>query len=197
MNAHELSLRMASDAAAIAQYLLPGGKRKAGEWTAGNTTGEAGQSLSVRLTGAKAGVWKDFANGEGGDLLDLWAACRGCSIAEAINEAKAYLGVRETMPAREKPSFKRPQKPQCQAAKSGALEWLKGRGLTDETIAAFKIAEQMRNGNTLTSDAFGTQKFDFILANPPFPRKLACWPLGCGCDVDAGPGDVEAWALAA
>lgn len=148
MNAHELSQRMASDASAIAQYLLPAGKRKAGEWAAGNTSGDAGQSLSVRLTGAKAGVWKDFASGESGDLLDLWAATRGCSISEAINEAKAYLGVRETMPEREKPAFKRPQKPQCQAAKSGALDWLKSRGLTDETIAAFKIAEQMRNGKT-------------------------------------------------
>lgn len=148
MNAHELSQHMAQDAAAIAQYLLPGGKRKAGEWTAGNTLGEAGQSLSVRLTGAKAGVWKDFASGEAGDLLDLWAATRGCSIAEAITEAKAYLNIRDTMPQREKPTFKRPQKPQCQAAKSGALEWLKSRGLTDETIAAFNIAEQMRNGKT-------------------------------------------------
>jgi len=36
-----------------------------------------------------------------------------------------------------------------------------------------------------------------IVGNPPFPRKLPCWPLGCGCDVDVGPGDVEAWTLAA
>lgn len=148
MNAAELSQRMASEAAAIAQYLLPGGKRQAGEWKAGSISGEAGQSLSVRLTGAKAGVWADFASGEKGDLLDLWAATRGCSIAEAIREAKDYLGVRDTMPEREKKTFKRPAKPQCQAAKSGALEWLKGRGLTDETIAAFKIAEQIRNGKT-------------------------------------------------
>ena len=32
MNAKELSQRMAGEAASIAQYLLPGGKRKAGEW---------------------------------------------------------------------------------------------------------------------------------------------------------------------
>ena len=77
MNAKELSQRMAGEAASIAQYLLPGGKRKAGEWVAGSTSGEEGQSLSVRLTGAKAGVWADFASGEKGDLLDLWAAVRG------------------------------------------------------------------------------------------------------------------------
>ena len=148
MNAKELSQRMAGEAAAIAQYLLPGGKRKAGEWSAGSTSGEEGQSLSVRLTGAKAGVWADFASGEKGDLLDLWAAVRGCSIAEAIREAKDYLGVRDSMPEREKKTFKRPAKPQCQAAKAGAMEWLKGRGLTPETISAFRIAEQVRNGKT-------------------------------------------------
>ena len=65
MNAKELSQRMAGEAAAIAQYLLPGGKRKAGEWAAGSTNGEEGQSLSVRLTGAKAGVWADFIRREG------------------------------------------------------------------------------------------------------------------------------------
>ena len=148
MNAKELSQRMAGEAAAIAQYLLPGGKRKAGEWAAGSTSGDAGQSLSVRLTGAKAGVWADFASGEKGDLLDLWAAVRGCSISEAIREAKDYLGVRDSMPEREKKTFKRPAKPQCQAAKAGAALWLQSRGLTPETIAAFRIAEQVRNGKT-------------------------------------------------
>jgi len=148
LNAAEISQRMASDAAAIAQYLLPNGKRKAGEWVAGSVNGEEGQSLSVRLTGAKAGVWKDFASGDAGDLLDLWAACRSQSIGEAIREAKEYLGIREVMPEREKKTFKRPAKPQCQAAKAGVKEWLNGRGITDETIAAFRVAEQIRGGKT-------------------------------------------------
>ncbi len=148
MNLAELSQRMAGDAATIAAYLLPNGKRKAGEWTAGSVSGDDGKSLSVRLSGAKAGVWKDFATGEGGDLIDLWAACRGMSIAEAMREAKQYLGIRDHMPERPKKAFKRPEKPQCQSAKAGALQWLRGRGLTDETIAAFKIAEQVRGGKT-------------------------------------------------
>ena len=38
MNARELSQRMAGDAAAIAQYLLPGGKRQSGEWKAGRAS---------------------------------------------------------------------------------------------------------------------------------------------------------------
>ncbi len=148
MNAAELSRRMASEAASIAQYLLPKGKRQSGEWKAGSTGGEEGKSLSVRLSGAKAGVWADFASGEGGDLLDLWMAVRGLSISSAMSEAMQYLGIRDTMPEKPAQPFKRPAKPSGQAAKAGVMEWLQKRGLMPETIAAFKIAEQLRDGKT-------------------------------------------------
>jgi len=36
-----------------------------------------------------------------------------------------------------------------------------------------------------------------VYIDPPFPRKLACWRLGCGSDVEPGPGDVEARPFAA
>lgn len=148
MNAAELSQRLAKEAASIVEFLLPAGKRKSGEWAVGSVNGEPGASLSVRLTGAKAGVWKDFSSGEGGDLLDLWAAVHQCSIAKAMTDAKQYIGVRDTMPEREQKTFKRPAKPQCQTIKAGALDWLKSRGLTDKTIADFRIAEQLRDGKT-------------------------------------------------
>ena len=146
MNAHELSQRMAGEAAAIAQYLLPGGKRQSGEWKAGSLSGEAGQSLSVRLSGAKAGVWADFASGDKGDILDLWVKVRGVSVAAAMAEAKQYLGIRDTMPEKPQQAFKRPQKPKCQTPKAKVQTWLNSRGLTDETLAAFKIGEQLRDG---------------------------------------------------
>lgn len=148
MNAHELSQRMADNAASIAQHLLPRGKKASGEWKAGSTGGEEGASLSVRLTGVKKGRWKDFATDEGGDLLDLWAATRGLSIAEAIAEAKVFMGVRDDMPRPKRPEFKRPKRPQCESAKSAAATWLLSRGLTEHTIAQFKIGEQVRDGKT-------------------------------------------------
>ncbi|OYO21154.1 restriction endonuclease subunit M [Enemella dayhoffiae] len=51
-----------------------------------------------------------------------------------------------------------------------------GQELNDETWAIAQsdlmmqdiAPEQMHNGNTLTADAFPTEKFDFILANPPY-----------------------------
>lgn len=147
MNAAELSARLATDAAAIASYLLPQGKKAAGEWKAGSVSGEPGGSLSVRLSGAKAGVWKDFAAEVGGDLLDLWAAVRGCSIGEAMAEAKAYLGIHDAMPEQTK-TYARPAKPKTAMPVSVVRAWLNDRGITDTTIEAFKVREVQRNGET-------------------------------------------------
>ena len=146
MNAAELAQRMAEDAPRIAEYLLPGGKKASGEWKAGSVNGESGQSLSVRITGSKRGVWKDFASGEGGDLLSLWAQCRSLSISQAMAEAKSFLGIRETIPQKEKQTYKRPAKPQCRAPKSRGKEWLLSRGITEQTIEDFKIGEQEQGG---------------------------------------------------
>lgn len=149
MNAHDLSLRMAEHASTIAAHLLPRGKKVAGEWKAGSVTGEEGKSLSVRLTGAKRGLWKDFAAGDGGDLLDLWAATRSLSIAEAMVEAMGYLGIRDDMPKREARSYKRPSRPSCKTPAAGVRAWLNGRGITDYTIEEFRIGEQIRDGKTI------------------------------------------------
>lgn len=150
MNAQELSQRLAERAADVVQYLLPGGKKLSGEWKAGSVSGEPGQSLSVRLTGPKAGVWRDFAADEGGDLLDLWAACKGLSVSQAMNEAKGYLGVRDSMPTREVKQYTRPPKPKNYSApKAGVREWLIARGITEQTMEAFKIGEQTPNGKTI------------------------------------------------
>lgn len=146
MNAGELSKVMAADAASIATYLLPQGKKASGEWKAGSVSGEAGQSLSVRLTGAKAGVWRDFASGEGGDLIDLWAAVRGGSIAEALAEAKQYLGIRDSMPVKATRTYTAPEKPRCKTPVGRVQAWLTERGIQPETISAFRIGEQERNG---------------------------------------------------
>ena len=148
MNAGELKLRLAQQAAEVAMHLLPQGKRVSGEWKAGSTSGEPGESLSVRLTGAKAGVWKDFAGDEGGDLLDLWMACRGVDLTEAMREAKQFCGVAEFPKPPEK-VYTKPDKPRCQTPKAGVKDWLMGRGLTAETIAAFRIGEQLVSGKTI------------------------------------------------
>lgn len=145
MNAKELSMRLAERADAVAQYLLPQGKRVAGEWKVGSTRGEPGESLSVCVTGSKAGVWADFAADQKGDLLDLWAACRGMALRDAISEAKAYLGIRDERRQEVRKTYTRPQRPPCKTPSGKVLQWLMGRGLSESTIAAFRIGEQIVN----------------------------------------------------
>ena len=147
MNAKELSDALAKDAANIAAYLLPDGKKAGKEWKVGSVNGEPGDSLSVCVSGAKAGVWKDFASGAGGDLLDLWMAVRGGTLSEVMADAKQRMGIRDTMPERSQKAYVTPQKPRGKAVSNTegrALEWLKSRGLTVETIEAFKVVEQTR-----------------------------------------------------
>jgi twinkle protein len=148
MNAGELSKLMADNVASIAEHLFPQGKKQSGEWCVGSVGGEAGKSLKVRLTGAKRGIWADFSTGESGDLLDAWMMARAVSMAEAMREAKSFLGVRDEMPVREMPAYKRPARPQCTSAKTVVREWLSDRGIAEATISAFRIAEQDKGGKS-------------------------------------------------
>jgi twinkle protein len=139
-NWNEVSLRLASEAEAIAMMLLPNGKRQGPEFAAGSVDGEAGSSLSVRVTGNKAGVWKDFATGATGDLIDLWAAVKGVPLKTAFEEASRYLGM--ATPALSTPTraYVRPARPSATKPKGRVLQYLtEVRKLSAETIEAFKV----------------------------------------------------------
>jgi twinkle protein len=68
------------------------------------------------------------------------------SLAEAMDEARAFLCIRDEVPRRERPAYKRPARPPCQAPKSAVLEWLTGRGIAPHTIEKFKVGEQIISG---------------------------------------------------
>ena len=58
----------------VVQYLLPNGKRRGRQYIVGDVEGTTGESLVIELEGERAGLWKDFATDEGGDIFDLWAS---------------------------------------------------------------------------------------------------------------------------
>jgi hypothetical protein len=90
----ELARRLAARMQALAPELIPRGRRQGAEWVAGDLAGSAGGSLSIRLTGAKAGVWRDFSTDAGGDALALVAAVRfNGAIGPAMQWARAWLGI--------------------------------------------------------------------------------------------------------
>jgi hypothetical protein len=56
-------------------------------------------SFVVRLAGPKAGTWNDYATGDHGDLIDLIRLSLGCTLGEALREARAFLGLNVADPA--------------------------------------------------------------------------------------------------
>lgn len=129
----------------VAAMLLPNGKREGREWVAGSVNGEAGRSCKVAIEGSKRGKFADFAGNESGDLLDLWQLAKGITVAEAVTEAKKYLGIQE--PKFEKfseKSFRKPTPPKAakKLIEGGAVQqYLLGRGLSPESLSTYRIGE--------------------------------------------------------
>lgn len=145
ITARDLSAMLARDAEGVARYLLGGnGKREGAELRYGDVGGGAGKSLGVHLIGDKAGVWKDFSTGEGGDLLDLWAMSKGIGLGDAIREAKEYLGIRDVPLAGRQAQAKPIERPKgVTGLREAELRWLTGaRKLSPEAVAAYKLVSK-------------------------------------------------------
>lgn len=146
LDAGQISRMLAERAESVVAHLLPNGHREGAEWCVGSINGEKGKSLKVCLRGEKSGVWADFASGEGGDLLDLYAAVKSVSLVEALQWAREYLNIREPQfyrDAQPEKSYRKPQPaPGVRAPRGSGLDYLLNqRGLSAETLAAFQVAE--------------------------------------------------------
>ena len=106
----QISERLSAQAQTVAALLLPGGKLLGGkEWVCGDVSGKAGESLKVCIYGTYAGQWKDWStDSDKGDLIDLWEKAKGCSRAEAVKQAKQYLGIADTVREKEPKSYSKP-----------------------------------------------------------------------------------------
>lgn len=131
----------------VCRKLLPNGKQNNGEWECGSLLGEEGKSCKVRLSGAKAGIWSDFASGDAGDMLDLWAQSRNIKLGEAIREVKDWLGVSEPKFEPRQKTYAKPVKKDIKVVQGKAEEYLTTwRGLLKETIDTFKVAQDSGGG---------------------------------------------------
>lgn len=145
----ELKRMLASRAQAVAEHLLPGGKRVSHEWQVGSVSGDAGKSLNVHLDGQKAGIWRDFSTDEGGDLIDLWMAVKRLGLPSALDEIRSWLGVERPQVQRPlKKAWKRPPKPNCVRPDGSRHYMRENRNLSAEAIDAYKIGEDGR-GNII------------------------------------------------
>ncbi|MDC9604937.1 toprim domain-containing protein [Xenorhabdus griffiniae] len=145
MTPKELSEKLWGSVTRVTKYLLPNGRREGHEWVVGSVNGEEGKSLKVNLSGKK--VWSDFAEGTGGDLLDLWVRVRDCGLHQAMTEAKQFLGIVDDdhhFAARQKKNFVRPDRKMLTKhvfKPNLCYAYLESRGITHQTAEAFEIGD--------------------------------------------------------
>ncbi|EOX8850240.1 hypothetical protein ACPW41_004820, partial [Salmonella enterica subsp. enterica serovar Lubbock] len=143
MTPSELSDLLWAQVDRVAPHLLPNGKKEGHEWVAGNVNGDKGNSLKVNLSGKKK--WADFAEGDGGDMLDLWMACRGINLHQAMQEAKAFLGIKDDdhhFDARREKKFSRPDRKKIAryvTRTESHLEYLQSRGISPEVVKRYEV----------------------------------------------------------
>lgn len=89
----DVSRRLAEQIDTVVRRLYPSVKLCNGDYVLGNIHGEPGQSLRITGKGEHVGKWTDFATGQKGDLIDLWALRSSITPAEAFREVKYYLGI--------------------------------------------------------------------------------------------------------
>lgn len=99
VDADDIRDRLHADARSFVEWMFSGRAYIGRNHIAriGDTAGSPGESLSIHLTGPNAGLWKDHATDEGGDLIELYRAYRGyrdrSNFTLSLKEiAKEYLG---------------------------------------------------------------------------------------------------------
>ena len=95
-DAKDIKQRLKQNLPVTLHALLPNGLVRAGKFIVGDISGGKGESLVVEMKGSKAGLWHDFATGDGGDILDLWAEVKGfdrkTQFKELITDIQSWIG---------------------------------------------------------------------------------------------------------
>jgi len=87
----ELKTQLLQNIRSCLFHLLPRGTFRGDKFYVGDVQGNKGKSTVIELIGERAGLWKDFATGEGGDIIDLWAAVHGKNARIEFSEVAASI----------------------------------------------------------------------------------------------------------
>ena len=96
LSVDDLKVRLTGSLRGALSHLFPAGVIRHGKFLVGDAHGNKGKSLTVELTGSKAGMWHDFATKEGGDIISLWAVATGqegrSSFPALLDDIRQWLG---------------------------------------------------------------------------------------------------------
>lgn len=91
----DIKARLHDRAEEFVRWLFPAASKCSHhELAVGDLDGTPGDSLKIVVSGAKAGVWRDFSGSDGGNnLLDLLLKTRGLKPGEGLKVAADWLGI--------------------------------------------------------------------------------------------------------
>jgi putative DNA primase/helicase len=96
MSVDDIKARLLGNLRGVLSYLFPAGVFRHGKFLVGDVQGNKGESLTVQLTGSKAGMWHDFATKDGGDIISLWAVATGrntqSDFPSLLDDIRQWLG---------------------------------------------------------------------------------------------------------
>jgi twinkle protein len=135
----QVKRKLLTDVEAVCRKLLPNGKRLGGKWIVGNILGDAGKSMSVELSGEKAGLWFDAAEGHGGDILSLWAQAKSLTFTEALQESAHFVGITNIQTFESAKPKGYPKKDLRSATGTPLIEHFLSRGLKESVLQEYRI----------------------------------------------------------
>lgn len=150
-------------------YLYPQGHAdpKGRNFFIGDTRGSAGESLNIVLNGERAGLWHDFATGEGGDIFDLWSAARGLnSFRDTLKDMGDYSGASANTPRRP-PKRKAAKGGEAWGVPTATYNYLDVNGSIIAQVDRFEWEEDGRKRKTFRPWDVATHKYQ-----APEPRPL-------------------------
>lgn len=139
-NASDLKARLHGQIDSVLKFLLPAGNQKGREYRAGDAHGAAGESLKVVTSGDKIGIWKDFASGEAGDILDLWMLSQNQTFREAFDAAAKFCGYTQVRSPVKKPKPQAPSITELRPVRNTEVAaYLEERGIATETLKLYRV----------------------------------------------------------
>jgi hypothetical protein len=142
-------------------YLYPAGHAdpKGKSFFVGDIRGSAGESLNIVLKGERAGLWHDFATGEGGDIFDLWRAARGLgTFRDVLQDMGDYAGATANTPRR--PPKRKPAKGgEAWGTPTATYNYLDANGSIIAQVDRFDWEEDGRKRKTFRPWDVATHKY--------------------------------------
>lgn len=174
-NLDELRAALRADAAGVAEALLglpikAAGSRKKLRF------GSKGGSLIVEVSGDKKGIWYDWSDREGGDLLDLIRRERSCDFSDAVAWASRWTGIAVASVANDDDAAAQQRRAQQEADRQARLTEQKAKASAEEAAEQAQRIDVAQRIAKATVPAFGTSAafyLEFTRGIPPGPDG---WP---------------------